>query len=211
MRAGWDFWWRWVVASALGPAAGWGVASTLYVLLGLTEELVTSAPARIALFATDGVALGVGLGSAQLLVLRRRLDRSSGWVWAITLSYGIGFAMTGVLEQSFSEAIGAFTGYALTALMGGVVPWLLVLRRRVSRSGWWVAASGLGFYTGVFAAVGAAPLVASALGMAKPGNLGQSSAGVAYAVIIAAVIGLVLGFATATALVVLLRRRVTQS
>jgi len=204
---GWSFWSQWVLASILGSAAGWGVSSAVYLVLGLTEDTVASGPAKVVIFAADGLALGAGLGTAQFLVLRRHLDRVSAWAWAAIVSYGVGFALTGALETAISEAIGAFAGYALTAIAGGLLPWLLVLRGRIPRSGWWVLASAGGFYLGIFAAIGTVPLVTSVLGLSRASNLGQSVGGVAFGLATAAIIGLTLGLTTATALTLLLRRR----
>jgi hypothetical protein len=203
---GWSFWSQWVLASVLGAAVGWGTSSTVYLLLGLTEDAVARVPAKVAMFAADGVALGVGVGAAQFLVLRVHLDGAGRWVLATAVGYGAGFALTGLLEKAISEAFGAFVGYALTALAIGLLPWLLVLRGRVARSGWWILANAVGFYLGVFAAIASVPLVTSSLGLARPSNLGQSVAGIGYAMVIAAVIALFLGLTTASAFVLLTRR-----
>jgi hypothetical protein len=209
--AGWGFWSRWVGATILGAGAGWAASSTVYLLLGLTEESVASAPAKVAMFAVDGIAFGAGVGAAQFLVLRRYVDRVSAWVWAAIAGYGIGFALTGVLEETFSEAVGAFTGYALTAVAGGLLPWLFVLRGRVRSSRWWVPASAGGFYLGVFAAIGSAPLLISAFALSTPSTLGQSVGGVELAAAAAAVVGLPLGLTTATAMLLMLRREMSRA
>jgi hypothetical protein len=158
------------------------------------------------MFAVDGAAFGAGVGAAQLLVLRRYLDQAVAWLWAAIASYGMGFALTGALETAFSEAVGAFIGYALTAIAGGLLPWLFVLRSRIVHSGWWVLSSAGGFYLGIFAAVGSAPMLISAFALSGPSTLGQSVGGVQLAAAAAAIIGLVLGLTTATAMFAILRR-----
>lgn len=200
-QVGWGFWLQWVLASVLGPAAGWAMSSTAYLLLGLTEETVEKSAAKVAIFGIDGVAFGAGLGIAQWLLLRRHVSQANAWVWAATVSYGVGFALTGALETAISEAVGAFAGYALAAIVAGFLPWFAVLRGRIPRSGWWVLASALGFYVGVFAAISSVPLVTSVLGLSKASNLGQSLGGVEFAAAIAGIIGLTLGLTTATVLV----------
>jgi len=93
--------WTWAAASVAGWAVGWLLA----LLLGQFE----------ASFA-GGVALGAGTGTAQWLILRKRVHWSGWWV-AISVvgwSSGLNMALAGLLAGVIA---GAVTGLALELLL----------------------------------------------------------------------------------------------
>jgi len=205
---GWSVWWRWVVATVLGSAVGWGVAALILLLIGFSEKASETPVGRSVFLGSIGVFFGAATGVAQLLVLRRHLNRPGMWAWAAVVAYGVGLAVTGVLEAVTSLAFGAFTGFGLTAIGAGVLQWWLVLHGRMVSSWWWAPASAFAFYSGILVAVSSEPALASILGLAKPAALGQGIGGVVFTLAVGGVLGLVFGVVTGTVLVMLLRRRV---
>jgi hypothetical protein len=95
-QAGW-----WILASALGWAAGWGI-------------VIAIAPLGIGLLAEP--LLGAATGMLQWLVLRRQL-RQAGW-WIVVSTLGWTVALTGLTDQLLAGAVaGAVTGIALELLL----------------------------------------------------------------------------------------------
>jgi hypothetical protein len=95
-QAGW-----WILASAVGWTASWGIALALAPQgIGmLTEPLV-----------------GAAMGTLQWLVLRQQL-RQAGW-WIVISILGWTVALTGLAGQVLAGAVvGAVTGIALELLL----------------------------------------------------------------------------------------------
>jgi len=144
-QVGWVFWLQWVLASTVGMFVGYPVgAITLGNVLG--DWLGT-------LF--FGTGLGIGVGVLQWLVLRRRVSGAGWWVLASAAGgYGIVQAAPHMFSPSLS--FGALLSYTPVVALGGAVTgtlqWL-VLRGQVSRAGWWVLASTVGWGLGMTAAI----------------------------------------------------------
>jgi len=100
-----------------------------------------------------GIGLGIGVGLLQWLVLRRRVSGVGWWVLASAAgSYGMMQAgFTGYSEivwMSYDSPFGWAGVVALSGAVTGTLQWL-VLRGQVSRAGWWVLASTLGWGLGM--------------------------------------------------------------
>jgi hypothetical protein len=168
---GWRLWLTWTLANgAAGIVPG--------VALGLVPTSLDG-PAGAALWAAFA---GACLGTAQWLILRRRISLSAWWILA---------------------SAGGLT------LATGILQWL-ILRRQVARAGWWVVANILAVPVALFAGtlanivaliVSDRPLFVSAsetvyvLDIFGPG-----------AIVLSLVAGVVLGVITGIALVLLLRQ-----
>ena len=138
-RLGWAFWLLWVLASAMGLLAGsFGGFVGAY---GVEEILPNYGNAGMV------TAVGAGVGILQWLVLRGRVSRSGWWVLASMLGLAVaGFVSTAVELAGGPPAIpqnAAVIGFVGGAL-AGLMQWF-VLRRQVSRAGWWVLASTVGW------------------------------------------------------------------
>lgn len=155
---GWRFWLWWMVASVVGSGAG--------VLLWLASGIVLEAagvnidsPRTVfgALFpGVVGAAFGTPFGIAQWLVLRRQVGRAGWWVLATSLGYVVVFLLGtslfprgNALELGFAEQVllGTVLG-AMVSVPGGILQWLMVLRRQVAQAGWWVLASVVSWAVG---------------------------------------------------------------
>lgn len=91
----------WILTSAVGWAAGRGLASVLF-------------PAQDTILI--GAMIGAILGLAQWVVLRHRVVQSWWWIVVSALSWGL--ALTGVLGATLVGSLaGAATGLALEPLL----------------------------------------------------------------------------------------------
>ena len=188
-QVGWVFWLQWVLASTVGLLLGFIVGFPLSFLAMdiLGERLGQS---------FGGIVFGIGVGVLQWLVLRRRVT-GVGW-WVLTSAagcYGIIQAMflgfPESAEMSYVSLLGLTVVVALGGAVTGILQWL-VLRRQVSRAGWWVLASTVGW--------GLSMGVSIAIPSGADDNLLQL-----------AVTGAVLGVVTGAALVWLLRQPVPEA
>jgi hypothetical protein len=155
---GWAFWLKWIIASALGSAAGvicWLALGATLEVAGL-ESGSPSIVARTLIPGVVGAAFGTPFGIAQWLVLRGRVGRAGRWVLATALGYIVvflfgatAFPQEASVELSAPQEImlGAVLGAAV-ALPPSILQWLLVLRRQIFKAGWWVFACAVGWALG---------------------------------------------------------------
>jgi len=140
-----------------------------------------------------GASIGAVVGVLQWLVLRRRVSKAGWWILASTAGLAVAFAVV-YLAVAYGSP-GDLDDVAAMALGGAVMGTLqwLVLRRQVSRAGWWVLASTVGW--GLCGAVAAA---------------GDDAEGmIAFVSLVGG--GVVLGAVTGAALVWLLRQPVPEA
>jgi hypothetical protein len=86
--------------------------------------------------------LGTAMGTLQWLVLRRHFSQAGWWVAASA----VGGTLVGIGGASYGSKVqvNLVILYSLVGIILGALQWL-VLRRRISRSGWWVVASLFGW------------------------------------------------------------------
>ena len=144
-HAGWGFWILWVAGSTVGFALGSTAKQYAGTLMG------DASPAVIVLTVSIGLYPLVATlpGFLHWLVLRRWFPQAGWWV----LASGAG-SLLGYLPMGWGLGVGdtqgetAFARFAIPASMAvagavvGTLQWL-VLRRWVSRAGWWVSASSV--------------------------------------------------------------------
>jgi hypothetical protein len=131
----WFVWLQWAFASGLGGAVGFALADAV---LHTFSEALYRATAEIVIFGL----LGASMGTLQWLVLRRHFSQAGWWVAASAVGgtlVGIGGAFYGSKVQ-----VNLVIVYGLVGIILGALQWL-VLRRRISRSGWWMVVSVLGW------------------------------------------------------------------
>jgi hypothetical protein len=131
----WFVWLQWAFASGLGGAVGFALAD---VVLQTFSEALYKAMAEIVIFGL----LGAAMGTLQWLVLRRHLSQAGWWVGASA----VGGTLVGIWGAAYGSKVKVdlVIGYGLVGIILGALQWL-VLRRRISRSGWWMVGSLLGW------------------------------------------------------------------
>lgn len=139
-RVEWLLWLQWVVASAIGWAAGFAIVDAL------------GSPAAVG-FAEAGAVAGAVVGMSQWFILRQRIRRAAWWVvaslpgWA--LGWGVLAAGSRVLEGATAgdEIVDMVIAFSIVGAVVGLAQ-ALVLWRSVRQAGWWVAASSAGWAAG---------------------------------------------------------------
>lgn len=116
-QVGLGFWFRWVLASAVGFAVA-------FAAIGTVEEVEAIA------FAAGMASVGI----AQWLVIRTEVPRSGWWVLASAVSSAVGFAIIFALPGAMGEAVSyaiaetiaaGIGGAVVGTITGGVLVWLL--------------------------------------------------------------------------------------
>ena len=190
--------WIWIVAA--GEALGFLAPATVGVVFSQSTALVP-------LLLIAGAIEGAVLGSAQAIVLRRRLPRLRATAWvALTAAGAVVAYAAGMIPSSTADIWTSWAWPAQAALFAGVAVVLLLsigtaqwleLRRHVQRAVWWIPGTA------------AAWLVALALFFAITTPLWHSGQAVAIAVLVGVVAGLAMAamMATITGLILLLLLR----
>ena len=142
VHLGWGFWLLWVLASTVGSITGLFVG----IVGSDVSEVLEAIPPNYG-EAGFWAVVGAGVGIFQWLVLRWRVCRSGWWVLASIL----GLAVAAVLAMAMGFAgDDPYTPSHIARVlvvggaMAGIMQWF-VLRRQVSRAGWWVLASTAGW------------------------------------------------------------------
>lgn len=145
-QVGWGFWLQYVLASTLGMLVGFFIGFLLTDIIpeGLGEWLSAS---------VFGIVLGIAVGILQWIVLRRRVSGAGLWVFAPAVGgLGIFHAVVFFGFSTSYESLAALFGWigivALGGLVTGILQWI-VLKGQVSRAGWWVLASTVGWVLSV--------------------------------------------------------------
>ncbi len=142
-RPGWRVWFLWLMAGAYGWGQGvyWGWFG------GGEPKMLQSIPTVILAGYLGVVVGGTLIGVLQWLVLRRQVHRASRWVLASLVAA----AVTGIVVFGLgviNADVGWIVGVSVFGTVVGVAQWA-VLRHQVSRAGWWVLASTVGWGVGL--------------------------------------------------------------
>jgi hypothetical protein len=160
IQIGWGFWLWWVLASTIGWFVGvfWGFVLGSIIVEDVIEVNALGFTLAYSIF---GAVLGSVVGLTQWFVLRQRVSRTVSWILASAAGFAVaegGGYGAAVLAFSFSTKLDEMgVGWILVAAFGGAVTGILqwpILRGQVSRAGWWVLASTMGW--GLSMAVGVA-------------------------------------------------------
>jgi len=189
-QIGWIDWFLWVLLTTVGWFLGHIIA---FILVQIIDEVVSGSSVLgiILKHFMFGACLGSMVGLMQWLYLREHVSRAGWWVLASTAGLAVVVGGFGFAEDSnWTGADGMFEfaevldwDLALGGAVTGILQWL-VLRGQVSRAGWWVLASTVGW------------------GLSMVGNLSEAPCLVG---------GVVLGAVTGVALVWLLRQPVPEA
>jgi len=181
--------WWWILTTISGWVAG------LFFLGMLPIGIIWSMEPVIAQ-ALGGAAIGIFLGLAQWLFLRRQLTRSGLWVLVNVVSWALVFASL-VIESTFIRSLwwlysmhGMVLGNIGVGAIVGATQWL-ALRNRIPNAKWLVLANALGWGAiGIGNIVELHPSYLSGIGMRLPGMAWQAGGFIGLFVI-----GSVIGFA----------------
>jgi hypothetical protein len=158
-QAGWGFWLLWVTASVVGFALGaTAVGYFGAAIIARTPPLIVAA-AQPTLF----VVLATLPGFLHWLILRKWFSRAGWWVLAsgggsllgfLPLGWGLAVADThgdnvSVWFVALPTWVVLLVAIAVAGAVAGAMQWL-VLRLWVSRAGWWVLASSIGWVAATF-------------------------------------------------------------
>ena len=155
MRPGWRVWLSWIIASLIG----WTVGLIVGLSVTFNEGLVA-------------VTLGAAIGISQWFVLKSRLRNAVWWIVSSAVGVLLGVLGSGILGFPIVQGVDFSLGFnippwrpsgidiyelrVVSYVLGGPVAGLLigtavgtaqwlVLKQRVDRAGWWIAANGLGW------------------------------------------------------------------
>ncbi len=187
-QVGWGFWLQWVLASTVGCFLGFLIVFILDMLTILIVEDVIESGVLVVLLSSSmlGAALGSVVSGMQWLVMRRHVSRAGRWVLASTAGFAVavgGGYGTAVVAFGYSVGVGeAFVrvGGTVVVALGGVVTGILqwlVLRAQVSRAGWWVLASTVGWGLSMAVMVALGPYLAIFGGLVGGAVLGAITGG----------------------------------
>ncbi len=143
---GWKFGFLWILATGVGaivgPAFAFPVNFVLVALFGVTAPLPGTPTQQALTLTVDGMGasmlfVGLGMGFAQWLLLRKYIKHSTGWILATGTAMLLAGLFRGILPPDIDrELIGPLTIPA-GAVSLAVCQWF-VLRGRVPHAGWWV-------------------------------------------------------------------------
>jgi hypothetical protein len=141
----------WIVANFVACAIGLGMWGGVVRALnepyyGSAVSAIEAARLQASANGLGGFLMGVALGTAQWLVLRRAI-RAGWWIPATCLGFTLAFALVGLNAGGSVSTIGPAAGPVppllslfvitpLAILLPGAGQWL-VLRRDCARTGWW--------------------------------------------------------------------------
>jgi serine/threonine-protein kinase len=151
-RGWWDStWWvQWIVATAIGWAVGtggteWLLAEAIrWPVFMEIYDVLYNASGTVAYHALSGLIVGVVVGTAQGILLYRRIPGAFWWIVASSVGWGGGWAIGGMVAvpSFYRVIIGAAGG-----VFAGIAQWQ-VLQRHLPGTGWWVLVSALGWAAG---------------------------------------------------------------
>lgn len=151
-QVGWGFWLQWVTASTVAFCLN-------ATAIGGTARILNDISSVVGGVAVTGVTLlvvGFLPGFLHWIILRQWLPRAGWWVSVSGLGSFLGFLAIGL---GMNLAIGVAGGedgsayimfpgfgveFAFAGALAGTIQWI-VLRRWVTRAGWWVVISSVGW------------------------------------------------------------------
>ena len=159
MNTGRGYWLAWFLASVVGYGLG--------AILGMSIAWRFFPAADAANGITLGILMGATGGYLQWVVLRERI--AGAGLWGVASALGLGLAISALASANIIEnyAMAVFLFASMIAVVSGIPQWL-ILRRKVSRAGWWLLANLLGSLVGAVGVV-----IANAIG--ETGNWGLAA------------------------------------
>lgn len=176
------FWLRWVATTTITTAVGW--AAHAFVGAFWHYELIIW-----------WVIPGALIGSAQWLVLRRRLPAIGWWIFASAIGWGVGGSIVDLVNKTMGGDARVFVSSLVFGAVVAIPQWY-VLHRRVAWAFLWIPISAVGWTVASVALTTTGAIVnAGILRSEGLWTLSIISALLCFAAITAAVPGLLLAVA----------------
>lgn len=136
-------WLSWVMATAIGSAAGFGA---LTFILPVVRSVADVDGDKLVGFLVAPL-LGFFIGTLQWIVLRRRLPQAGWWIAATVAGYIMVLIFSTLATTvRLAEYPGMDGGIPLMGLLGLAlgIPQYLLLRKHMANAEWWLLASAIG-------------------------------------------------------------------
>lgn len=152
-KIGWGFWSLWVILIAVFFLIGWflGYLQGKYYASMLINNYVNEVLAEVIYFCISGAILGALVGLIQWIILQRKVSLSALWILASIAGLSASGLVAGLVSWIFSysrnigfDILSTVLIYTVGGTLIGLLQWP-ILRRKVTRAGWWVLASTLGW------------------------------------------------------------------
>ncbi len=142
---GWPLLAGWILASSCGWAAGLTAGMSLSLAVSRVTWLNVNED-RFFAYATL-ISLGLTIGAAQSVLMRRHLPRPILWLAATLIGHLVCLVIIAGGNLVGLAGVGVWDDVVLLGLVGiaiGTCQWS-ILRRHYRRAGWWVVATAAGF------------------------------------------------------------------
>ena len=137
MTTGRGYWLAWFLASVIGFGMGAVLGMSFAYRFFPTDTFD----------AANGITLGIVMGATggyfQWVVLRERIAGAGLWGLASALGFGSAMGAPAAANPAEDLAMAGFLILLVFGVVGGILQWL-ILRRKVTRAGWWPLANLLG-------------------------------------------------------------------
>jgi inosine-uridine nucleoside N-ribohydrolase len=137
----------WILTTTLGWSLIWLGIAFRYNPLGDIDI-----PSSAGYFLIAGTGVGILIGVTQWLVLRTQVPNASWWIPI----NGLGFGIASVILADITSLSEYLIVVTIPCISTGILLWLL-LQRRLSQAGWWIAAHVVGWGLLALITAGSAP------------------------------------------------------
>jgi inosine-uridine nucleoside N-ribohydrolase len=137
----------WILTTTLGWSLIWLGIAFRYNPLGDIEI-----PSSAGYFLIAGTGVGILIGVTQWLILRTQVPNASWWIPI----NGLGFGIASVILADIASLSEYLIVVTMPCISTGILLWLL-LQRRLSQAGWWIAAHVVGWGLLALITAGSAP------------------------------------------------------
>ncbi len=141
MNTGRSYWLAWFLASAIGFGMGAVLGMSFAYRFFPTDTFDAANDITL------GIVMGATGGYFQWVVLRERIAGAGLWGLASALGFGSAMGAPAAANPAEELAMAGFLILSVFGVVGGILQWL-ILRRKVTRAGWWLLANLLGSLVG---------------------------------------------------------------
>jgi len=155
----WKFWLLWTFATIFGLILGIAISLSVIIAISKITNIHEDTITNYIILPIIGFSVGI----FQWLMLRKHVSWARMWIWLTTAGWVISFLLafslynwlTSISGTEFTDTWQKAIQFTLIAIFIGGFQWLL-LKRHISRSGWWILANVIGWNAvGLLAGAGA--------------------------------------------------------